>query len=148
MTTNPLGSQYGTLTMYGWIGTDPRDDTDIAFLCLATPGDGSAGLKARDSMPLLAEAFGLDPKAGAMTQQPDNRLHLTITDDGWARLVTPSGAHIEHPGSPELRDLARGKGEVVLLLSYLPLPPGVETMAHADQTTDRMACAFGLVPVR
>ncbi|MEU8480992.1 hypothetical protein [Streptomyces hygroscopicus] len=148
MTANPLGSQYGTLIMYGWVGTDPRDGTDIAFLCLATPADGSLGLTARQTMTHVAEAFGFDPQPGSMTEQADSNLYLTFAEGAWARLVVPSGGHIEHPGNQELRQLARRKGEVVLVLSYLPLPPGVDNMAHADSTTDRMACAFGLIPVR
>ncbi len=147
MTNNPLGSQYGTLIMSGWIGTDPRDRSDMPFLYLATPSDGSLGIRARDTMAKLAQALGFDPQPGSMTQQPNTGVYLTVTDD-WVRVVMPSWAHVEHPGSPEIRRLARTKGQAVLTLSYLPLPSGVDIGTHKQHTIEQMACASGLVPVR
>lgn len=37
---------------------------------------------------------------------------------------------------------------VALVVSYLLLPYGVNIDLHRDQTTERMVCSAGLIPVR
>ena len=53
----PPGSspRLGTLAMTGWIGTDPRDGTDIPFLLLYSPGYGEGG--SASSSRALLEVF-------------------------------------------------------------------------------------------
>ncbi|MFC1418605.1 DUF5949 family protein [Streptacidiphilus cavernicola] len=145
---NPLTGLFGQLIMTGWIGEDPRDGTDIAFIYLGTPADGATGTPAAEAMAAAASALGLNPQPGSMTENPAASTHLTFTDDGWAQLSFPSGENVQHPGSLEWRTVAQHRGTAVLVLTYLPLLPGEDTTAHCDQALAAGQFTLGLIPVR
>lgn len=147
MVSNSFDPRFGSLVMYGWIGTDPRNGSEIPFLCLATPGDGARDLAVEEAMSLVAKVFGMNPQRGAITDQPDAGLHLELRGDGWLTLVGPGGLVIGHPGSREMRELMRERGEAVLVLSYVPMPAGMDHALHADATGEG-GCVLTLVPVR
>lgn len=146
MTTDPIIGLHGQIIMTGWIDTDPHTGTDIAFVYLATPGTPTSS--PRDTMPLVAQAFGLDPAIGTMTEHPATRAHLTFAEGGWARLELGDGkTHCEHPGSPEFREVATARGQFVLVISHLPMPAGLDQQAHIDHTTTSGQFSMGLLPV-
>ncbi|MEU7322709.1 DUF5949 family protein [Streptomyces griseoviridis] len=146
--TNPLAALFGQLVLSGWIGTDPRTGDDIAFLYLATPGDGSTGAEASEVMPLAAQALGLNPNAGTMTEKPTADTHVTLTPDGWIDLRFPNGDGVQRPSSPEWRTTAEQRGEVVLALTYLPMDPLTAPEVHCDRSVDVGQFSLGLIPVR
>lgn len=145
---DPLAGRFGQLIMSGWIGEDPRTGGDIAFVYLGTPADGSTGATAAEVMPAVAEAVGLDPAPGTMTETPAADTHLRFTADGWVDLRFPGGGGIQHPGSPEWRDIAQQRGQVVLALTYLPLASEVGVEEHCARSVAACAFSLGLIPVR
>lgn len=145
--TDPLAGFFGQLIMSGWIGTDPRNGQDIAFVYLGTPGDGAVGAAAGEAMPAVAAALGLDPKAGTMTEQPTATTHVTFTADGWIDLRFPNGDGVQHPGGREWKKVAERRGEVVLALTYLPLKSEVGVEEHCDRSVDAGQFSLGLIPV-
>ncbi|MFF1547176.1 DUF5949 family protein [Streptomyces sp. NPDC058291] len=146
--TNPLEGLFGQIIMSGWIGTDPRDGQDIAFVYVGTPGDGSTGATASEVMPAVAKVLGLNPQAGTMTEQPSADTHVTFTADGWIDLRFPNGEGVQHPGSAEWRAVAQRRGEVVLTLTYLPLSSALGVEEHCDRSVDAGQFSLGLVPVK
>jgi hypothetical protein len=145
--TDPLHSLLGSLVMTGWIGTDPRDGSDIATVYLGTPGDGT--VPAEDIMPTVAALLGLDPQPGSMTMRPKTDTHVTFTTDGWIDLRFPGDVDgIQHPGDPEWQATAEQCGEVLLALTYLPMASGEDGEAHCERTVTASAFSLGLIPVR
>ncbi|MFH0246036.1 DUF5949 family protein [Streptomyces sp. HK10] len=142
----PLGGRFGQLIMSGWIGTDPRNGDDIAFLYLGTPGNGSLGAPTADAMQAVARELGLNPRPRTMTEKLAADTHVTFTD-GWIDLRFPNGEHVQHPGSTELRQVAQRRGELVLMLTYLPMRPAVGVEDHSDQSMNSGQFTLGLVPV-
>ncbi|WP_439681453.1 hypothetical protein [Embleya sp. MST-111070] len=99
-------------------------------------------------MPLVAEAFGLDSTPDTTTEQPGAGARVSMTSDGRIRLATGDGAvNLECAVDPEFARVANAVGHVVLMVSYLPLPPGVDRMAHVDRSGDSRRSSTGLVPV-
>lgn len=145
---NPLTGLFGQLIMTGWIGEDPRDGSDIAFVYLGTPADGATGATAAEVMSAAASALGLNPQPGTMTEDPTASTHLGFAADGWARLAFPNGESVQHPGSPQWRAVAEKRGQAVLALTYLPLLAGEGTEAHCDRTLAAGQFSLGLIPVR
>lgn len=145
---SPLTGLFGQIIMGGWIGEDPRDGSDTAFLYLGTPADGATGATAPEVMAAAAAALGLNPQPGTMTETPTAGTHLTFGDDGWGHLVFPNGEQVEHPGSPEWRAIAQQRGFAVLTLTYLPWLPGEDASTHSDRTADAGQFSLGLIPVR
>lgn len=144
--TNPIAGLFGQLIMSGWVGQDPRDGRDIAFVYLGTPGDGASGAAAGEVMPAVASALGLDPTPGTMTEKPTADTHVKFTRDGWIDLRIPGGEGLPHPGSPEWRRVARRRRQVVLALTYLPLLSAEGVEAHCDRSVDAGAFSLGLIP--
>lgn len=146
--TDPISGQFGQLIMSGWVGEDPRDGRDISFVYLGTPGDGTTGASAAEVMPAVAQALGLNPQAGTMTEQPTADTHVKFTQDGWINLRFPNGQSVQHPGSPQWRKVARRRGQAVLALTYLPMVSAEGVEEHCDRSVERGAFSLGLVPVR
>ncbi|MFI1585501.1 hypothetical protein [Embleya sp. NPDC020630] len=134
------------LTLFGWVGPDRRNGGDAAFLYLSTPGGPGRG--AHRTMPLVAEALGLDSTPNTTTEQPGAGARVEMTSDGRIRLATGDGAvNLECAVDREFVRVANAVGHVVLMVSYLPLPPGVDRMAHVDRSGDSCRSSTGLVPV-
>ena len=146
--TDPLSGLFGQLVMSGWVGTDPRDGQDIAFVYLGTPADGATGAPAAEVMPAVASALGLNPQPGTMTEKLTADTHVTFTPDGWIDLRFPNGEGVQHPGGQEWRAVAEQRAEVVLALTYLPLVSEVGVEEHCDRSVDAGRFSLGLVPVR
>ena len=145
--TDPLHSVLGSLIMTGWIGTDPRDGSDVATVYLGTPGDGK--VPAEDIMPTVAAALGLDPRPASMTMRPKAGTHVTFTEDGWIDLRFPGGEDgIQHPGDSEWRETAKQRGEVLLSLTYLPMTSDADGETHCGRSVAASAFSLGLIPVR
>lgn len=147
MTANPLSGVFGQLIMSGWVGTDPRDGRDIAFLYLGTPGDGASGAAASEVMPAVARALGLGSRPGSMTEHPTEDTHVTFTADGWIDLRYPGGDGVQHPGSAEWRAVAEQRGEAVLTLTYLPMVSEQGADRHCDRSLAAGQVVLGLIPV-
>lgn len=146
--TDPLAGLLGQIIMSGWIGTDPRNGQDIAFVYLGTPADGATGAKAEEVMPAVAAALGLNPQAGTMTEKPSIDTHVTFTTDGWIDLRFPNGDGVQHPGGREWRAVAERRAEAVLALTYLPLKSQIGVEEHCDRSVDAGKFSLGLIPVR
>lgn len=52
--TEPIANLFGQLVMSGWIGVNPRDQRDMSFVYLGSPGGGALGLPVQEVMPMLA----------------------------------------------------------------------------------------------
>jgi len=146
--TDPMSGLFGQLIMSGWIGTDPRNGQDIAFLYLGTPGDGTTGAPAAEVMPAAAAALGLNPQGGTMTEQPSADTHVTFTPQGWIDLRFPNGDGVQHPGNAPWRAVAEQRGQVVLAVTYLPLKSELGVEEHCDRSVDADQISLGLVPVK
>lgn len=122
----------GQLVCGGWIGEDPRDGSDLAFLYLATPGDGALGLPAARAMTLIAETMGIDPRQGAVTLDPPATTTVEVRAGGWAALVVNGETVAERPTSAEWVATACAVGRVAVGLAYTALPADVPV----EQLTD------------
>lgn len=109
--TEPIANLFGQLVMSGWIGVNPRDQRDMSFVYLGSPGGGALGLPAQEVMPMLAEALGLNPTPGALTEAPTADTHLRLGSFG-AELRYPGGTSAPHPVSDEWRQVAARRGAV------------------------------------
>lgn len=55
---------------------------------------------------------------------------------------------MQHPANDEWRQIAKQRGQVVLALSYLPWPPGVDAERHCDESVAAGKLVLGLILVR
>ncbi|OPC76962.1 hypothetical protein B4N89_40950 [Embleya scabrispora] len=137
---------YARVVMSGEAGPDRRDGGEALFVYLSTLG--GAGHRAHRTMPLLAEALGLDPRPNSMTEHPGAGARLTLASDRRIRLETGDGArHFEGTVDREFVRVATAVAHVVLIVSYLPLPSGVDPSAHIDHTLDQARCSSGRIPL-
>ncbi|GAA0607607.1 hypothetical protein GCM10010174_25970 [Kutzneria viridogrisea] len=145
--TDPVDGLYGQLIFSGWIGDDPRSDQRLAFVYLGTPGGGTTNTSARDGMRWLADELGLNPEPRTVLPRPTADTYLAFADDGWARLYAPNGEYITDPVNQGWRTAAVERREVMLVLTYLPLPPGIDTADHLNSTLAAGELTMALVPV-
>lgn len=130
--TDPISGLLGQLVCGGWIGEDPRDGSDLAFLFCATPGDGALGVPAAQAMALFAEGMGVDPRPGAVTLDPPAASRLEVRPGGWVALLIDDRTVVERPTSPDWIATALTVGHVAIGLAYTALPPGVPVEQHTD----------------
>lgn len=145
--TDPIAGLFGQLVMSGWIGVNSRDQRDMSFVYLGSPGGGGLGLPVQEVMPMLAEGLGLNPTPGAFTEGPTADTQLRLGSFG-AELRYPGGTYGPRPVSDEWRQVAARRGQVVLALSYLPWPAGVDAEQHCPESVAAGQFALGLIPVR
>ena len=123
--SDPVEGVYGQLVINGWIGQSPDGD-DFANLLLATPDE-----RAPHTMPLVAEALGINPQPGSMTTEPTN---ARVCLDGGLWITLDAGDAGRHPGrvSEEWEQVARDRGRVLLSVAYRPLPPNADVFEFVE----------------
>lgn len=129
---DPISGLLGQLVCGGWIGEDPRDGSDLAFLFFATPGDGAAGVSAFAAMTLVAESMGIDSRPGAVTLDPPATTRVELRPGRWAALVIDGETVAERPVSPDWATTARAVGRVAIGLALSELPAGMPVEQHTD----------------
>ncbi|MFI1586249.1 hypothetical protein [Embleya sp. NPDC020630] len=135
---------YGRVIMPGTVGPNRRDGGEAPFVYLSTLS--GAGHRAHRTMPLLAEALGLDPRPNSTTEHPGAGARVTLASD--QRLETgDSATHFEATVDPGFVRVATAVAHVVLIVSYLPLPPGVDLKAHIDHSLDWGRFSMGRIPL-
>lgn len=138
---DPIEGEFGALILSGWIADAPDTGRDAAFLLAAT-SDG----RAPATMPLVADAFGLSPRAGSMTPSPSGDGRVELSGDGWAYLRAGDAVY-QRPVTAQWADVARADGRVVLVVAFRPLPAGAPVEPFKDRVTAQGAFALGLLPV-
>lgn len=111
---DPIEGRFGQVVMTGWIGETP-EGRESPYLMMGTPDD-----RAPVTMPLVAEALGLDPTPGSMTPVPA-AVRITLDGDRWIS-VRHAGAPFTYRVSEEWERMARQQRRVVLVLYLRPLP--------------------------
>jgi Family of unknown function (DUF5949) len=141
---DPTTGFLGSIQWGGWIGVDPRDDTDVSFVYLATPGDGTLGMSASNVMPLVAQSLGFDPRPGSVTLRPAALVRLVLEPDGWATLTLDDRTLCTRPVPDDWRATAQTVGHIVVAIAHQAIPPGLEPHEHAETSAD---ASIGLVTV-
>lgn len=138
--TDPISGELGELILSGWWGDAP-DGGDAAFLLL-----GTSDKRARQTMPLVATALGLDPTPGAFVESPSSDVHVTISEDGWATLHAPEGQQFTVPVDADWIVPARARGWVALAVSFLSMASNENAGEHAERAAEN--AVIGIVPLR
>ena len=92
--------------------------------------------RAPHTMPIVAEALGMNPQPGTMTPSPE---HARVTLDGemWITVHAAGGVTWPYRVSQEWEDLAREQLRVVISVAYRPMPTGVNAFAFVDDLLEK-----------
>lgn len=137
-TPDPIEGRLGSLVLSGWIAEAPDTGRDAAFLLMTTPDR-----RAPHTMPLIAEAFGIQPAPGSVAPAPGPP--AAISADRWVTLRTVAGEEVSLPVSPEWELTARADGRVVLVVGYRPRGSDVGEDAYTEEVMAQNAFVIGLM---
>jgi hypothetical protein len=144
--SNPLSGASGLAIFRTWVAT-ALDGDENAVVYVATPADGVAGAPAEVSMRAVASNLGLDPEPDIDRLTPARHAHIELRAGGWTALLVRGETVAEVPVQPHWQEVAGRRQHAVVILSYKPLPAGVDAGEHATASASERQVVMGTVPV-